>query len=268
MTTGDPGQICSLCRVYLPAGKTFRQIGGHAFCLACAGQLGLHQTLGKRLGRLLGGLTPYRHWIGLAAVVCLAVILGTWGWAAYQEKQDDAESSRNDIRYSWAMAVVKLQPLLRMRKEITNAALRQARRDQLLVMSVGLTEEEARELLEAFATDHPESDKKAWLEVAYIWLGRELWSGRMREPIIRFFVRRYFEVPDREHLRALGAPWLPEVAAREEILLRGRQAASEYFIFDRRGAAALREWIAEADAGFITPPTREDFSLLGLELKD
>lgn len=264
MATDDPGKICSVCRVYIPAGEPFNEAGGQPICLACGRQYDVRRSWFsvKRLGRAVGALTPYRPLIGLAAVVCLALVIGTGAWAWYHQGDDDDDAACPQwMAYARSRAMAKLEPLLRLRGEITDAALRQARRDQLLVMSVGLSEDEARQLLEAFAGYQSEDDKRVWVDVAYVWLGRELRPGRTRDPTIDLYVRRYHIVPERERLKALGAPLAPEMARREEMYRKGREAAKKYGPFAENRIAALEQWLGEADAGFLARPTREEMLL-------
>jgi hypothetical protein len=115
-----------------------------------------------------------KKWVVIGVAVLL-VGVGVWVGVVLKGQRDrrtakEAEDALTRIEYQ--AAVGRMEQLLRMRGDLSAEAASRARRDELLLETCGLTEEEALAVLEAFASKFPDAPAVDWMRAAYAWAGR------------------------------------------------------------------------------------------------
>jgi hypothetical protein len=146
-----------------------------------------------------------------------------------------------DAQFAYGDAADSLLELRRIRRDLSDAGARAARRDQLLVMTTGLSEMEAEELLRAFAAKRPLASKSNWMVASYCWIGRT--------------AERKWTLP-RLVQGVSGWNARPNDSVLAEMYDQGTQAAESDPSVSPMRYPALSEWLWEARQGLVDPPPK------------
>jgi hypothetical protein len=256
VATEDRGHVCSACQAYIPADQPFKKAGDQTFCLTCTTRPGFQppRSLANRLGRFIGALTPFQRLIGVVAVACLAVLVGTWAWTSYEEAQDEDESSRSGVIRVWASAATSLDKVLRLRGDLSRPAVKRARRDQLLLMSTGMAPDEAVEMLEVFSERRPKATPIDWLRAAYAWQGKRPNTTKGTSYTdCAYFTRRFMVKSTDDQVAAAEAGY--------DLIIDSQ--VNSFWV-----EKAMLMWLREAENGLVAWPsdTTKDWSLSPMEI--
>jgi hypothetical protein len=155
---------------------------------------------------------------------------------------------RNDIQIKYAKAGLDLKELMQVRGEVSAEGQRRARRDQLFVMTTGLEEGEALDLLIIVAERWPKAAERQWLWAAYGWLGRD---GRQAKWNMEKFLRSFCYYS--QEIEDASVYWEP-TSGKRRLILRGMKASEEYQNYQFIRHVALSAWQEEATLGLIDSP--------------
>jgi hypothetical protein len=158
------------------------------------------------------------------------------------------EQDRNDIQIEYTRAVLDLKDLLQTRGDLSAKGQRQARRDQLFLMTAGVEAEEAVDILRVFAERWPKAPEQQWLWTAYGWLGRD---GRKAQWDVEKFVRWFgywsHEIED-------ASVYWGITLEKRRLIVQGMKATTDYPVCQIIRSVALSSWREESDVGLIDSP--------------